>query len=141
MPALATSAWSRPSSSRKTWCRQVRFAIKLSGTWRNLIVAANQVYHARISFPVEAAGDDLGQLLNVVLGNISLKPLIRAESLDLPPSMLARFRGPRFGRAGTARVDRRGGTAALVHGAEADGSGCRPIWQNWPIALPWAAST
>lgn len=57
-------------------------------------------YFARISFPVEAAGDDLSQLLNVVLGNISLKPLIRAESLDLPPSMLARFRGPRFGREG-----------------------------------------
>ena len=57
-------------------------------------------YHARISFPVEAAGDDLSQLLNVVLGNISLKPLIRAESLGLPPSLLARFRGPRFGREG-----------------------------------------
>ena len=51
---------------------------------------------AVISFPVEAAGDDLGQLLNVVLGNISLKPGIRAENLELPPSLLARFRGPRL---------------------------------------------
>ena len=53
-----------------------------------------------ISFPVETAGDDLSQLLNVVLGNISLKPAIRAENLDLPPSLLGRFRGPRFGRTG-----------------------------------------
>ncbi len=59
-----------------------------------------RVFKACISFPVEAAGDDLSQLLNVVLGNISLKPLIRAESLGLPPSLLARFRGPRFGRKG-----------------------------------------
>jgi ribulose-bisphosphate carboxylase large chain len=57
-------------------------------------------YQAKISFPVETAGDDLSQLLNVVLGNISLKPAIRAESLELPPSMLGRFRGPRFGRKG-----------------------------------------
>jgi ribulose-bisphosphate carboxylase large chain len=59
-----------------------------------------RAHQARISFPVEAAGDDLSQLLNVVLGNISLKPGIRAESLELPPSLLARFRGPRFGRTG-----------------------------------------
>ncbi len=58
------------------------------------------VYQAVISFPVETAGDDLSQLLNVVLGNISLKPGIRAENLDLPPSLLDRFRGPRFGRTG-----------------------------------------
>ncbi|MGO9112176.1 MAG: RuBisCO large subunit C-terminal-like domain-containing protein [Thermoguttaceae bacterium] len=57
-------------------------------------------YQAVISFPVETAGDDLGQLLNVVLGNISLKPAIRAENLELPPSLLSRFRGPRFGRTG-----------------------------------------
>ena len=57
-------------------------------------------YQAVISFPVETTGDDLSQLLNVVLGNISLKPAIRAEGLELPPSLLSRFRGPRFGRTG-----------------------------------------
>ncbi len=67
-------------------------------------------YRAVISFPVEAAGDDLGQLLNVVLGNISLKPSIRAEDLQLPSSLLGRFRGPRFGRPGLRQltgIDRR----------------------------------
>ncbi len=60
----------------------------------------DRAFHARISFPLEAAGDDLSQLLNIILGNISLKPAIRAEAVELPPSMLAGFRGPRFGRAG-----------------------------------------
>ena len=59
-----------------------------------------RAYRAVISFPVETTGDDLSQLLNVVLGNISLKPAIRAENLELPPSLLGRFRGPRFGRVG-----------------------------------------
>ncbi len=69
-----------------------------------------EVCRAILSFPVEAAGDDLCQLLNVILGNISLKPAIRAESLELAPSQGRVFRGPRFGRAGlrelTGVVDR-----------------------------------
>jgi ribulose-bisphosphate carboxylase large chain len=70
------------------------------GQLESFELCGERAYHARISFPVETAGDDLSQLLNVVLGNISLKPAIRAESLELPPSLLGRFRGPRFGRAG-----------------------------------------
>ena len=42
-----------------------------------------QHFLATISFPVEAAGDDVSQLLNVVFGNISLKPGLRAEKLGL----------------------------------------------------------
>lgn len=52
-----------------------------------------------VSYPVEAA-DDLTQLLNVVFGNISMKPGIRVEAVALPPSYQARFHGPRFGIAG-----------------------------------------
>jgi len=59
---------------------------------------------ATISFPVEAAGDDLSQLLNVVFGNISLKPGLRAEKLELGPSQSKIFRGPRFGRTGLRHV-------------------------------------
>lgn len=70
------------------------------GRLENFEPRGDRAYHAVISFPVETAGDDLSQLLNVVLGNISLKPAIRAESLELPPSLLGRFRGPRFGRTG-----------------------------------------
>ncbi len=58
------------------------------------------LYRARISFAAEVAGPDLVQLLNVVYGNISIKPGIKVERMTLPESILRRFRGPRFGRSG-----------------------------------------
>ncbi|HEY0601280.1 MAG TPA: hypothetical protein VGD58_00145, partial [Herpetosiphonaceae bacterium] len=41
-------------------------------------------YEAVISYAVETAGGELTQLLNVIFGNISIKPGIRVEHLDLP---------------------------------------------------------
>jgi ribulose-bisphosphate carboxylase large chain len=64
----------------------------------------DQAYSALISFAVEDAGDDLIQLLNVIFGNISIKPGIRVEKLILPESLLLNFRGPRFGRAGLRKL-------------------------------------
>ena len=58
----------------------------------------DNVYHARISFAVEIVAGELTQLLNVLFGNISLKPGIRLEKFELPASMLEKFRGPRFGK-------------------------------------------
>lgn len=57
-------------------------------------------YLAEISFDAKIAADELTQLLNVVFGNISIKPGIRVEKLQLSPSILCNFRGPRFGRSG-----------------------------------------
>lgn len=57
-------------------------------------------YEARISFAVETSGFELTQLINVIFGNISLKPGIRVEQVSLPDSLLQTFRGPRFGREG-----------------------------------------
>jgi len=56
-----------------------------------------------ISYPVEAAGKELTQLLNVIFGNISIKPGIRVEWLDLPDEIVKIYRGPRFGRNGLRR--------------------------------------
>lgn len=53
-----------------------------------------------ISFPCEAAGDELTQFLNVLFGNTSIKPGVRVERFDLPPRMLSGYRGPRYGRDG-----------------------------------------
>ncbi len=53
-----------------------------------------------ISYPVEDAGGDLVQLLNVIFGNTSIKPGIRVEKLILPTAILSKFQGPRFGRNG-----------------------------------------
>ncbi len=55
---------------------------------------------ARISFAVEAAGAELTQLLNLLFGNSSIKPGIRLTACALPDSLLATYRGPRFGVSG-----------------------------------------
>lgn len=55
---------------------------------------------AVISYAVETAGAELTQLLNVIFGNISIKPGIRVERLILPAGLLDIFKGPRFGRQG-----------------------------------------
>ncbi len=55
------------------------------------------VYCVQISYAVEAADDEITQFLNVIFGNISLKPGIRVEDLLLPESLLSAYRGPRFG--------------------------------------------
>lgn len=57
-------------------------------------------WEAVISYSDESAGPDLAQFLNVIFGNISIKPGIRLMALDLPPHKLRAFNGPRFGRAG-----------------------------------------
>jgi ribulose-bisphosphate carboxylase large chain len=57
-------------------------------------------YEASISFAIETSGFELTQLVNVIFGNISLKPGIRVEQVFLPDGLLQTFRGPRFGREG-----------------------------------------
>ena len=57
-------------------------------------------YATTISYAVEVAGGELTQLLNTIFGNISLKPGIRVEGLDLPEEVLRSFKGPRYGRSG-----------------------------------------
>lgn len=57
----------------------------------------NDACRAVISYAAEVATDELTQLINVIFGNISLMGGIRVERFDLPPSMLKRFKGPRFG--------------------------------------------
>lgn len=55
---------------------------------------------ARLSYAVETSGGELPQLLNVLFGNCSLYPGIRLVGLELPPELLRRFPGPRFGVPG-----------------------------------------
>jgi len=57
-------------------------------------------YQAEISFAVEISGFELPQLLNVLFGNISIKPGIRVESIRLSQTLMAAFKGPRYGRRG-----------------------------------------
>lgn len=65
---------------------------------------ADRTFRADISYALETAGGDLVQFLTVVFGNISIKPGIRVDSLDLPRDLVAWFRGPRFGAAGLREI-------------------------------------
>ncbi len=53
-----------------------------------------------IRYPVEAAGRELTQLLNVLFGNVALQPGVRLERIALPPGLLQHYHGPRYGISG-----------------------------------------
>ncbi len=62
--------------------------------------AGGRAYRALISYALESAACSLLQFLNVVLGNMSMKPGIKVEHLHLADGILSAFPGPRFGRHG-----------------------------------------
>ena len=53
-----------------------------------------------ISYSLHAVGDDLPQCLNLLFGNISLKPGIRIVGIDWPATLVASLGGPGHGIAG-----------------------------------------
>jgi ribulose-bisphosphate carboxylase large chain len=58
-----------------------------------------------IDYPAGLAGGELGQLLVLLLGNVSLQDGVRLVSVTLPASLAAALGGPRLGMAGIrARV-------------------------------------
>lgn len=57
-------------------------------------------YLARISYGVECSAFEATQFLNVVFGNSSLQPHIWVVDIDLAPSLIDCFKGPRFGLNG-----------------------------------------
>ena len=79
-------------------------------------VEAISATHSRavISYASETTGGELPQLLNVLFGNCSLLPGVRMVGLELPPGLLAGFRGPRFGVAGLRRLVGAGNRALLA---------------------------
>lgn len=66
--------------------------------------AGKDAFEACVSFAASTAGGELTQLLNVLFGNISIKPGIRLERFELPASLLGRFKGPRYGIPGLRRL-------------------------------------
>jgi ribulose-bisphosphate carboxylase large chain len=55
---------------------------------------------ATIDYPADLAGGELGQLLVLLLGNVSLQDGVRLVDLTLPASLAAALPGPRLGVAG-----------------------------------------
>ncbi|MBM4387024.1 MAG: ribulose 1,5-bisphosphate carboxylase large subunit, partial [Deltaproteobacteria bacterium] len=61
-------------------------------------------YAAKISFDLEVSGSEFTQFLNVIFGNISLKPGVRVEDIELSDGLYAILKGPRFGREGLRKL-------------------------------------
>ena len=61
---------------------------------------ADNRFQAVISFANETGGAELPQLLNIIYGNISIKPGIRVERIELSETLIAAYHGPRFGQQG-----------------------------------------
>ncbi len=61
-------------------------------------------FQAVISYAIETTANELTQLLNVIFGNISIKPGVRVERIELPQSLLKHFKGPRWGKAGLRQL-------------------------------------
>ena len=61
-------------------------------------------YVTVITYADESGGGEVTQLLNVLLGNSSIIPGIRIENISLSPSLLIKYKGPRFGIAGIRKI-------------------------------------
>ncbi len=61
-------------------------------------------FAVHIRYPVEAAGAELTQLINLLFGNVSLQPGVRLVSVGLPSAVTRHFSGPRFGIPGLRRL-------------------------------------
>jgi Ribulose 1,5-bisphosphate carboxylase, large subunit len=64
----------------------------------------SESFLVEISYAVEICASEFTQLLNVIFGNISIKPGIRVEKIQLSPSLFRFFRGPRFGIEGLRQL-------------------------------------
>ncbi|MCG6943658.1 MAG: ribulose 1,5-bisphosphate carboxylase large subunit [Thiohalocapsa sp.] len=73
---------------------------QIVGSVDALTAAGSGAWDVRIRYPVEAAGAELTQLVNLLFGNVALQPGVRLMDFSLPDGMLAGFRGPRFGITG-----------------------------------------
>jgi ribulose-bisphosphate carboxylase large chain len=58
---------------------------------------SNKQFDCTISYANEIAGNELTQLINVIFGNISLKPGIKVERIELHNDLASFIKGPRFG--------------------------------------------
>ena len=74
------------------------------GHLEHLEETAPGICKATISYAADITAGELPQLLNVILGNTSIKPGVRVEAVELSPTLLAAFKGPRFGASGWRKL-------------------------------------
>jgi ribulose-bisphosphate carboxylase large chain len=77
---------------------------QIIGEVAEITVIDDQRFAVRIRYPIEAAGSELTQLINLLFGNVSLQPGVRLVAVGLPPVLAGGWRGPRFGVRGLRRL-------------------------------------
>ncbi|MGW2520707.1 RuBisCO large subunit C-terminal-like domain-containing protein [Streptomyces sp. NPDC001617] len=83
----------RPDDPRRELIgREIELAPSGDGGW-----------FADVSFAVSVTAFQLPQLLNMLFGNISMRPGVRLVDIEVPDALLEAFQGPRFGVAGLRR--------------------------------------
>lgn len=75
-------------------------AERLLGRVLGIVPMVDQRWRLEIGYPAELASDQIGQLLQLLYGNVSFYPRIRLVDLTLPTALLNRLPGPRWGLAG-----------------------------------------
>lgn len=62
------------------------------------------VFRAVVSFEPDLVGGELGPLMNLLFGNVSMQAAVRVEEVAWPSAFLDRLAGPRFGLPGLRDV-------------------------------------
>lgn len=89
--------------------QSIEFPFELAESWiqQEVVGQVDQIndngdgsFDLSVLFDERDAGGELPQLLNVIWGNVSMFVGVRVVGLELPQSLLANFKGPRFGISG-----------------------------------------
>ena len=89
--------------------QSIEFPFELAESWiqKEVVGQVDQIndngdgsFDIAILFDERDSGGELPQLLNVIWGNVSMFVGVRVVGLELPQSLLANFKGPRFGLSG-----------------------------------------
>jgi ribulose-bisphosphate carboxylase large chain len=83
---------------------------------------APELHRVVIALSAGTVGDEPGQLMNMLFGNTSLQADVELVDAELSPSVMANFKGPRFGIAGLRDITGAHGRALTCGALKPQGS-------------------
>jgi ribulose-bisphosphate carboxylase large chain len=86
-----------------TAIREAAIRAEIAGEVASIADNGDGTFEVELALASETAGDDAGQLLNMLFGNSSLQDDVVLVDFALPDGLLAKFEGPRQGLAGLRR--------------------------------------
>ena len=85
-------------------CVPPDIAARMVGRVEALELVGGDRWRAVISYDPAAVGSEVPQLVNLLFGNVSLKPGVLVTRVDWPAALVERLGGPRFGIDGVRRL-------------------------------------